>query len=224
MKHRLLLWLAVSLSLVMALGGCIDRPRSETTGPVSAPAFDYRQITLDNGMRVITLEDFSSPIAAVQVWYEVGSKDEQPDRQGYAHMFEHMMFFGTDRVGPEEHFDLIQKVGGTTNAYTSFDQTVYIQTLPAAELELALWLEAERMAFLKINQENVDTERRVVEEELRMGENQPYGTVFKRVFAELFTEHPYRWMPIGNIAHLRATSVADLRRSGIGIICRTTRR
>lgn len=211
MNHRLLLWLAVSLNLVMALGGCIDRPRSETTDNVSAPAFDYRQITLDNGMRVITLEDFSSPIVAVQVWYEVGSKDEQPDRQGYAHMFEHMMFFGTDRVGPEEHFDLIQKVGGTTNAYTSFDQTVYIQTLPAAELELALWLEAERMAFLKINQENVDTERRVVEEELRMGENQPYGTVFKRVFAELFTEHPYRWMPIGNIAHLRATSVADLR-------------
>ena len=173
--------------------------------------FDYQHISLDNGMQVVTLEDFSSPIVAMQVWYEVGSKDEQPDRQGYAHMFEHMMFFGTDRVKTEDHFNFIRKVGGMCNAYTSFDQTVYLQTLPSRELELALWLEAERMAFLKINQDNVNTERKVVEEELRMGENRPYGNVFKKVFAELFTEHPYRWMPIGNIAHLRATSVADLR-------------
>ncbi|HDS84696.1 MAG TPA: insulinase family protein [Phycisphaerales bacterium] len=173
--------------------------------------FDYQLITLDNGMRVITVEDFSAPIAAVQVWYEVGSKDEQSDRQGYAHMFEHMMFKGTDRVSADGHFNTIRKVGGTCNAYTSFDQTVYIQTLPAHELELALWLEAERMAFLKIDQDNVDTERKVVEEELRMGENRPYGTLFKKIYGELFTQHPYRWTPIGNIAHLRATSVADLR-------------
>ena len=173
--------------------------------------FDYRQTTLENGLKVITLEDFSSPIVAVQVWYNVGSKDEQPDRQGYAHMFEHMMFKGTDRVGTEDHFGLIRKVGGTCNAYTSFDQTVYTQALPAQELELALWLEAERMAFLKINQEAFDTERKVVEEELRMGENRPYGNVFKKIAAELFTVHPYRWTPIGNIAHLRATSVGDLR-------------
>ncbi len=173
--------------------------------------FDYKQITLDNGLEVITLEDFSCPIVAVQVWYEVGSKDEQPDRQGYAHMFEHMMFKGTDHVSEKDHFDLVRKVGGQCNAYTSYDKTVYYETLPADQVELALWLEAERMTFLKIDQHAFDTERKVVEEELRMRENQPYGNVFKKMARELFTVHPYRWTTIGNIAHLRATSVADLR-------------
>jgi zinc protease len=180
--------------------------------PSSEKLFDYQQITLDNGMDVITLEDFSCPIVAVQVWYEVGSKDEQPDRQGYAHMFEHMMFKGTDRVSEKDHFDLIRKVGGTCNAYTSFDQTVYLETLPADQIELALWLEAERMTFLKIDQHAFDTERKVVEEELRMGENKPYGNVFKKMAAEFFTVHPYRWTPIGKLGHLRATSVPDLRK------------
>ncbi|MBL7214356.1 MAG: insulinase family protein [Phycisphaerae bacterium] len=173
--------------------------------------FDYQQITLDNGLQVITLEDFSCPIVAVQVWYNVGSKDEKPDRQGYAHMFEHMMFKGTDLVSEKDQFNLVRKVGGRCNAYTSFDRTVYHETLPANQIELALWLEAERMSFLKIDQEAFDTERKVVEEELRMGENQPYGNVFKKMARELFTVHPYHWTPIGNIAHLRATSVPDLR-------------
>jgi zinc protease len=173
--------------------------------------FDYQQITLDNGLEVITLEDFSCPIVSVQVWYQVGSKDEQPDRQGYAHMFEHMMFKGTDRVSEKDHFNLIRKVGGTCNAYTSFDKTVYYETLPADQVELGMWLEAERMSFLTINQESFDTERNVVEEELRMGQNKPYGTLFKKVFANMFDVHPYQWTPIGSLAHLRATSVADLR-------------
>lgn len=184
----------------------------DTGTPVaSEKLFDYQQTTLDNGLQVITLEDFSCPIVAVQVWYGVGSKDERPDRQGYAHMFEHMMFKGTDLVSEKDQFNLVRKVGGTCNAYTSFDRTVYYETLPANQIELALWLEAERMSFLKIDQEAFDTERKVVEEELRMRENQPYGNVFKKMARELFTKHPYRWTPIGNLAHLRATSVADLR-------------
>lgn len=177
----------------------------------SGNLFDYRQITLDNGMKVITLEDFSCPIVSVQIWYEVGSKDEKPDRQGYAHMFEHMMFKGTDRVSEKDHFNLIRKVGGACNAYTSYDQTVYYETLPAEEIELALWLEAERMTFLKIDQDGFDTERKVVEEELRMRENQPYGNLFKKIATDIFTKHPYRWTPIGKLSNLRATSVADLR-------------
>ncbi len=206
---RLVSLLVVLLSTTVCFG---QSQRVKTSlSPTSGKTFDYRLMTLDNGMEVITLEDFSSPIVAVQVWYQVGSKDEQPDRQGYAHMFEHMMFKGTDRVGPDDHFNFIRKVGGTCNAYTSFDQTVYVETLPARELELALWLEAERMNFLKIDQEAFDTERKVVEEELRMGENKPYGNVFKKINAQLFSVHPYQWTPIGNIAHLRATSVADLR-------------
>ncbi|MCE5187025.1 MAG: insulinase family protein [Planctomycetaceae bacterium] len=173
--------------------------------------FDYQSITLDNGLNVITLEDFSTPIVAVQVWYAVGSKNERPDRQGYAHMFEHMMFKGTDHVSESDFFNLLRKVGGTNNAYTSFDQTVYYETLPSDQLGLALWLEAERMGFLKIDQPAFDTERQVVEEELRMRENQPYGNAFKKMAAVIFKDQPYQWTPIGNLATLRATSVPDLR-------------
>ncbi|MCI0499063.1 MAG: insulinase family protein [Planctomycetales bacterium] len=209
MKHFALtgLLLAAVTSCCLAQANKIT-PNLESS---AQPLFDYRKITLDNGLDVITLEDFSCPIVAVQVWYQVGSKDEKPDRQGYAHLFEHMMFMGTDRVSESDHFNLIRKIGGDCNAYTSHDQTVYIQTLPAEQVELALWLEAERMTFLKIDQKTFDTERKVVEEELRMRENQPYGNVFKKIAAELFSVHPYRWTPIGNLANLRATSVADLR-------------
>jgi hypothetical protein len=100
----------------------------------AASLYDYKDITLDNGLRVVTLEDFSCPIVNVQLWYHVGSKNENPERQGFAHMFEHMMFRGTDRLGPTDHFDLLRRVGGTTNAYTSFDQTVYHETLPRTSL------------------------------------------------------------------------------------------
>jgi len=182
--------------------------------PASKPArtqFDYKQIRLDNGLTVISLEDFSCPIVSVQVWYHVGSKDERPDRQGFAHMFEHMMFRGTDRLGPTDHFGLIRSVGGTSNGYTSFDRTVYEETLPADQLELALWLEAERMTFLKIDQDAFNTERKVVEEERRIKINAPYGTIVEKLLAEVYKKSPYRWAPIGNIPHLRATSVAELR-------------
>ncbi len=176
-----------------------------------ATTFDYQQITLPNGLQVISLEDFSCPIVAVQLWYHVGSKDENPERQGFAHMFEHMMFRGTDRLGSTDHFDFIRKTGGGCNAYTTFDQTVYHENLPANQLELALWLEAERMAMLKIDQESFDTERKVVEEERRMGVNRPYGTLMEKVLPLVFPDHPYRWSTIGSIADLRATSVPELR-------------
>jgi len=176
-----------------------------------ADKFDYREVVLDNGLRVISLEDFSCPIVAVNLWYHVGSKDEDPQRQGFAHMFEHMMFQGTDKLGNTDHFDFIRRTGGTCNAYTTFDQTVYTQTLPANQLNLALWLESERMSMLKIDQSAFDTERKVVEEERRMGLNRPYGKLLEQALPELFPEHPYRWSTIGSIPHLRAASVPELR-------------
>lgn len=176
-----------------------------------ADKFDYREVVLDNGLRVISLEDFSCPIVAVNLWYHVGSKDEDPQRQGFAHMFEHMMFQGTDKLGNTDHFDFIRKTGGTCNAYTTFDQTVYTQTLPANQLNLALWLESERMSMLKIDQSAFDTERKVVEEERRMGLNRPYGKLLEQALPELFPDHPYRWSTIGSIPHLRAASVPELR-------------
>jgi zinc protease len=177
----------------------------------TAKMYDYRDVILDNGLRVVTLEDHACPIVAVHLWYHVGSKDERPERQGFAHMFEHMMFRGTDRLGKTDHFDYIRRTGGDCNAYTSFDQTVYIQTLPANQLELAMWLEAERMGFLRIDQTNFDTERKVVEEERRMGLNQPYGTLPEKALAEIFKVHPYGWSPIGKISHLRASAAQELR-------------
>lgn len=205
-RHKRI-WVASALLAVLflAAAGCQKKPET------AAGRFDYRHIELDNGLNVITLEDFSCPIVAVQIWYHVGSKNEQPDRQGFAHMFEHMMFRGTDKLGPTDHFAFIRRVGGTTNGYTGFDRTVYLETLPAEQLELALWLEAERMTFLKIDQEAFDTERKVVEEERRMGLNQPYGTVVENLLPEVFKVHPYRWPPIGKIPHLRASSVQELR-------------
>jgi zinc protease len=171
----------------------------------------FQEVVLGNGLRVVSLEDRSAPIVAVQVWYHVGSKDEQVDRQGFAHMFEHMMFRGTDRLGPKDHFEYVRRTGGNCNAYTAFDQTVYVNELPADQLELILWMEAERMAHLKIDEGGFATERKVVEEERRLGLNQPYGDVLEKLLAALFTEHPYRWSPIGQIEHLRASTSQDIQ-------------
>ena len=192
--------------LTLALTVCAAAALAEDRG-----GFGYEQIELKNGLKVVTLEDFSSPIVAVHLWYHVGSKDEDPERRGFAHMFEHMMFRGTDNLGPTDHFDYIRATGGTCNAYTLFDQTVYVQTLPANQLDLALWLEAERMSMLKIDQEAFDTERKVVEEERRLGVNQPYGQLLEKVLPEIFPDHPYEWSPIGSIPHLRAASTQELR-------------
>jgi zinc protease len=174
--------------------------------------FDFQEIKLDNGMRVVTLEDFSTPIVAVQVWYDVGSKDEDPNRQGFAHMFEHMMFEGTDLLGPEQYGALLREIGGDCNAFTSFDFTAYVNTVPANQLELVLWLEADRLMYLNVSQESFDKERRVVEEERRMGINQPYGTIAEQVLPVVFQNHPYQWLPIGNIPDLRAAHLSELQR------------
>ncbi|MFO0972815.1 MAG: pitrilysin family protein [Phycisphaerae bacterium] len=179
---------------------------------LAARQYDFQKKVLDNGLTVITLEDHSCPIVAVQVWYHVGSKDEDPLRQGFAHMFEHMMFRGTDVLGPEEHFSLIRRTGGDCNAYTAFDNTTYVNELPANQLELILWLEAQRMAFLRIDDESFFKERAVVEEERRLRSlNTPYGTVLEKLLASLFVKHPYRWSPIGQIPHLRAATIDELQ-------------
>ncbi len=192
-----------SLIVVLALAGSTSAGQRQ---------YDFQRRELKNGLTVITLEDRSCPIVAVQVWYHVGSKDEDPERQGFAHMFEHMMFRGTDVLGPEEHFSLIRRTGGDCNAFTAFDNTTYINELPSNQLELALWLEAERMAFLKVDDESFYKERAVVEEERRLRSlNAPYGTVLEKLLASLFTKHPYRWSPIGSIPHLRAATIDELQ-------------
>ncbi len=208
---------AALIAAALAVSGCGHKPPVESgesapaTQPPADRPFDYRTSTLSNGMQVITLEDHSTPIVEVEVWYHVGSKDEKPDRRGFAHMFEHMMFRGTSNIGPKAHFQYIHRVGGNNNAGTSFDTTNYIQEVPSSQLEMVLWLEAERMGFLKINQGYFDTERKVVAEEYRMGHEQPYGDLIDTLLPALFKVHPYRWSPIGDMDELAQATADELQ-------------
>src|SRR5438128_10304130 len=156
--------------------------------PEPAPV-EFTQETLDNGLRVIYAPLRQAPVVHVRVLYQVGSRDERPDRQGFAHMFEHMMFRGSAHVKPEEHMKLIGVVGGISNAFTSFDQTVYVNTVPSNHLEMALYLEADRMASFKVSEDIYKTERKVVAEEWRMGQNRPYGTMYEDFLKNAFVSH-----------------------------------
>src|SRR3954468_13417065 len=188
----------------------VARADAPVSIPAPAPA-EYVQETLDNGLRVIYAPLHQAPVVHVRVLYHVGSRDERPDRQGFAHMFEHMMFRGSAHVKPEEHMKLIGVVGGNSNAFTSFDQTTYVNTIPSNQLDLALYLEADRMASFKVNENIYKTERKVVAEEWRIRQNRPYGTQFEDFLKNQFTTHSYRWTPIGNMDHLKAAEVAELQ-------------
>src|SRR5215213_2805112 len=179
---------------------------------VRPPKLQYQISTLPNGLRVILSEDHSTPIVHVSVVYHVGSKNERPGRTGFAHFFEHMMFKGSLNVEPESHTSIIAGVGGRSNAYTTEDETVFWQTLPAQDLPLVLWLEADRMATLRIDDAAFRREREVVKEERRMRvENQPYGRLSEIIYDHAFTTHPYKHPTIGSMADLEAASVEDVR-------------
>jgi zinc protease len=179
---------------------------------VRPPKLQYQTTTLPNGLRVILSEDHSTPIVHVSVWYHVGSKNERKGRTGFAHLFEHMMFKGSKNVEPEAHTSIVASVGGQSNAYTNEDTTVFWQTLPAQYLPLALWLEADRMATLRIDEEVFRREREVVKEERRMRvENQPYGRLSEIIYDRAFTTHGYKHPTIGSIADLEAASIEDVR-------------
>jgi zinc protease len=174
--------------------------------------FDYTMTTLENGLKVVLLEDHSTPVAHLAVWYHVGSKNERPGRTGFAHLFEHLMFKGSRNVRPEQHPSLITSIGGEANAETDEDSTIYWQTVPAQHLPLALWLEADRMASLDVSEDKFRTEREVVKEERRMRfENQPFGRLPEIIFEKAFDVHPYRHQTIGSLADLEAASIDDVR-------------
>ncbi|HSL21197.1 MAG TPA: pitrilysin family protein [Vicinamibacterales bacterium] len=198
-----------ALSACAALLLIASFPAGAATKP---PKLDYKLVTLDNGLTVVFLEDHSTPIVHLQVWYHVGSRDERTGRTGFAHLFEHMMFKGSKNVEPEAHPSMISSVGGQSNAYTNEDTTVYWETVPAQYLPLILWLEADRMASLRINEDTFRTEREVVKEERRMRvENQPYGRLQEIIYDKAFTVHPYRHPTIGSMADLEAASIEDVR-------------
>src|SRR5262245_24884574 len=179
---------------------------------VRPPKLQYQTTVLSNGLRVILSEDHSTPIVHLAVWYHVGSKNERAGRTGFAHLFEHMMFKGSKNVEPESHTSIIASVGGRSNAYTAEDETVFWQTLPAQYLPLAVWLEADRMATLRLDDEAFRREREGVKEERRMRvENQPYGRLSEIIYDNAFTTHPYKHPTIGSMKDLEAASIADVR-------------
>ena len=179
---------------------------------VRPPKLQYQIATLPNGLRVILSEDHSTPIVHVSVWYHVGSKNEREGRTGFAHLFEHMMFKGSKNVEPDSHTSIVAGVGGRSNAYTTEDITVFWQTLPAQHLPLALWLEADRMATLRVNEVAFRREREVVKEERRLRiENQPYGRLSEIIYDNAFVTHPYKHPTIGSMADLEAASIDDVR-------------
>jgi zinc protease len=179
---------------------------------VHPPKLDYQITTLPNGLRVILSEDHSTPIVHLSVWYHVGSRDERPGRTGFAHLFEHMMFKGSKNVQPESHTSIIASIGGRSNAYTQEDATVFWETVPSHYLPLALWLEADRMATLRVDRDAFEKEREVVKEERRLRvDNQPYGRLNEILFDRAFTTHPYKHATIGSMKDLEAASLNDVR-------------
>jgi predicted Zn-dependent peptidase len=170
---------------------------------------------LGNGLRLVLSEDHLAPVAAVCLWYDVGSRHEVPGRTGLAHLFEHLMFQGSAQVSGNGHFDLVQGAGGSLNGTTSFESTKYYETMPAHQLELALWLEADRMGSLlaALDEKSMENQRDVVKNERRQRyDNVPYGTAFERMTALVYPEgHPYHHTPIGSMADLDAATLDDAR-------------
>lgn len=191
----------IALSLMLILGG---------TAHAQKVAFE--EYDLANGMHVILHNDPSAPVVITSVMYHVGAKDEQPDRTGFAHFFEHLLFEGTENIKRGEWFKIVTSNGGTNNANTTEDRTYYYEVFPSNNLELGLWMESERLMHPVINQIGVDTQNEVVKEEKRLRyDNSPYGQLIPQVKKHMFTKHPYRWTTIGSMEHLDAAKLEEFQ-------------
>jgi zinc protease len=207
-----------ALAASCALGATFDAvaQRGRDAGAQALPAVDipFETFTLDNGLRVVVSTDRKAPVVAVGVWYAVGSRDEPAGKTGFAHLFEHLMFNGTENFN-QEYFEPLQSVGATDmNGTTWFDRTNYFQTVPNTALDLALWMESDRMGHLLgvVDQARLDEQRGVVQNEKRQGDNRPYGLVEYSMLAGLFPAgHPYSWSTIGSMQDLDAASLEDVR-------------
>lgn len=178
----------------------------------SAQEVKFEEYKLDNGMHVILHKDNSAPVVTTAVMYHVGAKDENPERTGFAHFFEHLLFEGTKNIERGEWFKIVAANGGQNNANTTDDRTYYYETFPSNNLELGLWLESERLMHPVINQIGVDTQNEVVKEEKRLRvDNQPYGSIIAEVKKGLFKKHPYKGTTIGKMKHLDAATLEEFQ-------------
>lgn len=169
------------------------------------------QYTLDNGLRVVLNQDTAAPVVSVAVYYDVGSRNEREGRTGFAHLFEHMMFQGSENVKKAEHFQFVSNAGGTMNGTTNTERTNYFEALPANQLPLGLWLESDRMRSLAVTQENLDNQRNAVQEEKRLGENQPFGQVFDQLMPMIYKNFANAHSVIGSMEDLNAATVKDVQ-------------
>lgn len=177
-----------------------------------AQKVEFEEYTLENGLHVILHQDTSAPLVITSVMYHVGSKDENPDKTGFAHFFEHLLFEGTQNIKRGEWMKIVTGNGGSNNANTSDDRTYYYEVFPSNNLELGLWMESERMMHPIINQAGVDTQKEVIKEEKRSRmDNQPYGHIISEVKKNLFVKHPYRWETIGSMEHLNSAKLEDFQ-------------
>lgn len=191
----------IALSSLLMLGGT-----------AFAQKVAFEEYDLDNGLHVILHNDQSAPVVITSVMYHVGSKDENPERTGFAHFFEHLLFEGTQNIKRGEWFKIVTANGGTNNANTSDDRTYYFEVFPSNNTELGLWMESERLMHPVINQIGVDTQNEVVKEEKRLRvDNQPYGNLIAQVKQNMFKVHPYRWATIGSMEHLDAAKLEEFQ-------------
>ena len=204
--------IAVLLVVAALAGPLAAQEKQDKPEQVRPPKLNFTTHTLANGLQVILLEDHAAPVINLQVWYHVGAKDEQPGHTGFAHLFEHLMFKGSAHVGPDEHSRIIEAAGGFDNASTYDDYTNFFETFPSNYLERILWLEADRMGSLNVDEANFKSERDVVEEERRVRvDNQPYGLLEEDLRAAAFTVHGYHHTAIGSIADLDKATIEDVR-------------
>lgn len=179
---------------------------------VSAQEVKFEEYDLDNGMHVILHQDNTAPVVTISVMYHVGAKDENPERTGFAHFFEHLLFEGTENIERGEWFTIVSSNGGSNNANTTQDRTYYYEVFPSNNVELGLWMESERLLHPVINQIGVDTQNEVVKEEKRLRvDNQPYGRFIENVNLNMFNKHPYKGTTIGKLSHLDAATLEEFQ-------------
>ena len=183
-----------------------------SSAAITAQQVAYEEYDLDNGLHVILHQDNGAPVVVTSVMYHVGSKDENTEKTGFAHFFEHLLFEGTENIQRGDFFKIVTANGGYNNANTTQDRTYYYELFPSNNLELGLWLESERLLHPVINQIGVDTQKEVVQEERRLSvDNAPYGQLFENMFKNMFVNHPYRWSVIGSLDHLASATLEDFQ-------------
>lgn len=202
----------LALTLALAMTPLQSLAQGKAKAAASSQKVAFKDVKLKNGLRVLLVEDHSAPVISLALIYDVGSRNEKKGRTGFAHLFEHMMFQGSENVGKSEHFILIDSNGGQMNGTTNEERTLYFETLPANQLDLMLFLEADRMKSLEISKENLDNQRNAVQEERRLRvDNQPYGQMFERFGETMYDNFNYKHSVIGSMEDLSAATVEDVR-------------